>query len=307
MSLNQFFAGKLQFAELALVGEPDQVLKGRHCSVACHQLAKDGKRISWFFSPDCTPVGRTFSPDTDEEWIANRISSLPNTDLFINFTSFDQVWHWIAYRDSAVELALCFLGNGNAPCLKKELEDGQLDEFSYNYILTEAKIYRNLWNLIKICEPEIKRIFEKNWGFPFDSVCSLFVEIVREDIEHEFCACLNIYHVYSASQIKNIAILKRKYHRGEIEDKEIKKLYQFIDKNRPFALWFNRLLIVAEHISEKNNSVKQYLNAYGQAIDDLSMLQCQREWNAEIRKKHTVPSHTWRRGQYQPGTQSWRS
>ncbi|MGP1385168.1 MAG: hypothetical protein ACTS2F_16510 [Thainema sp.] len=305
MSLNQFFAGKLQFAELALVGEPDRVLEGRHCSVACHQLAKDGKRVSWFFSPDCIPVGRTFSPETDEEWIANRISNLPNTDLFINFTSFDQVWHWIAYRDSAVELALCFWADSDSPWLNSELEKGNIDQFSYDYKLAVTKVFKSLWNLIKVGELNIIKNLENNWGFPFDSIRSLFVEIMREDIEDEFCACLQRRYIYTASHIKEMAILKRRDHRSKASDADINRLYSLIDGNRPFATWLNRVLIVADFLSEKNASIKRYIENYRKGIDELSKLQIQRECSPDLRGKYRTPSHIWEKGKYIKDSSYW--
>jgi hypothetical protein len=74
MDLYQFSASKPQFASLAVVGEPDLVIEGKHCSVACYRIAEQSDGEKWHFSPCCIPVGRTFSSDSDEEWISNAIS-----------------------------------------------------------------------------------------------------------------------------------------------------------------------------------------------------------------------------------------
>lgn len=305
MDINQLEASQLQFTELMLVGEPDHVIEGRHGWVACYLLAKNGNRISCFFSPKFIPVGRTLSPETDEEWIANRISNLPNTDLFVNFTSFDQVQHWIAYRDNAIELALCFWADDDLYWLNNELEKGHIDQFSYNYILAETKIFKNLWHLMKVGELKIIKNLENNWGFPFDSIRALFVEILREDIEDEFCVCLRKRYRYTASHIKEIAILKGKDHRSNASASDLKRLNSLIENNRPLATWFDRVLIVADFLSQKDISINQYLESYREGINALTKLQIQRECAPELRDKHRIPSHLWNRGRYYKGDSHW--
>jgi hypothetical protein len=145
INLNNFLASKPQFASLVAVRAPDLVIEGKYCSVNCYDLSKESSHeTEIFFSPKVTPVGRSYSSDTDEEWIANAISFLPNMDFFINFTSFAQAKSWVAYRDRAVVLALCFWTEGEPLFLKKKLEKGQIDQFSYDYALAETKIFKNL-------------------------------------------------------------------------------------------------------------------------------------------------------------------
>ncbi|MBW4520679.1 MAG: hypothetical protein KME16_13360 [Scytolyngbya sp. HA4215-MV1] len=306
MNLYQFLAAKPQFFSLAIVGEPDLVIKGTHCSVDCYQLSKQADSEQWHFSPEWIPIGRTFSSDTDEEWIGNRISYMPDVDFFINFTSLDQVWNWVCHRDSAINLALFFGAEEEPLYLKELLKKKQIDQFSYNYSVAEAKIYKNLWKLIKADESNIQTILSKNWGFPFDSSRALLVEIVREILENEFLNCLKRRYIYNASHIKEIAKLKRKVHQAKASNIEIDKLQNLIDQNVPFATWLNRLLTSAEILSNKNSLIKEYLENYREGLYALTKLQIQRDCDPNFRH-HRIPSHTWKQGQYHQGVLSWKS
>lgn len=306
MSIYDFLASRQKFANLALVGEPDFVIEGRHCSVACYRLSKQSGDNEWHFSPSCVPAGRTFSSDTDEEWIANCISQIPDVDFFISFTSFSQVWNWVRYRDCAVNLALVFWAEEDQPYLKKELEKGQIDQFSYNYSLAEAKIYKSLWKLIQVDEAGIRKILSNNWGFPFDSSRAFFVEIVREDLEEEFCACLRRRYIYKACDVKETAKLKRKAHRGTASSAEIDRLYSLIDHHVPFATWLNRLLSVAEILSNKNPLLKECLESYREGMYTLTKLQIQRDCDPNLRH-HKRRTHSWKQGQYYQGPLPWNS
>jgi hypothetical protein len=97
MNLQEAIVANAQFTTLEVVGEPDRVFPGRHCLVSCYQISEEPDRETWHFSPSFTLAGRplccvaeeelpTYS---DEEWIANSISLLPNVDYLVNTKSLD--------------------------------------------------------------------------------------------------------------------------------------------------------------------------------------------------------------------------
>jgi predicted nucleic acid-binding protein len=212
----------------------------------------------------------------------------------------------VSYRDQAIVLALCFWADEEQLFLKDELKEGRIDQFSYNYALAVAKIYKNLWKLIKVDETGIQKILSNASNFPFDSSRALFVEIVREVIEGEFCSCLKRRYIYNASHINKIAKLKRKVHQETASSAEISKLYKLIDQYVPFSIWLNRLLIVADRLSSKNSLVKEYLENYRDGISTLAKLQIQRDCNPDFRH-HKISTHTWERGQRYQGVLSWKA
>lgn len=304
MHFSHALLGKQQFAELKPVGKPDRIIQGKYCHVACYCIQNEAGKKQWFFAPHWIPVGRSISPESDEEQIANAISNMPDADFFISFRSFDQVQRWIAFKDVATELALCFWSEEGALFLKKQLTDGEIDEFTFNYRLSEARIYQNLWSLIKGSEAEVIKQIQCRWGFPFTSGHQLFIEIVKEVIEGEFCSCFKGRYIYNASHIKRIAILKRKDHKESISSVDTKKLYNLIDQHVKSAVWLNRLLAVAENLIEQNQLVSQCLEDYSKGIDNLSELQIKRDC-APTLKHHKILSHTWKDGQSYKGVLPW--
>jgi hypothetical protein len=184
--------GEYQFTELRIVGQPDRILKGKHCEVKCYLVSHQEEESTWHFAPYVIPVGSHFNPSSDEERIAHAISKIPNADYFINFTSFDQVSYWIAFRDYSVKFALCFWSEEGIQneYLLREFQAGNIDQFSYNYGRAEARMYKSLWKILRAREQRIESICKKNWGYPFDSIHEFCIEIIREDLEGEFIACL---------------------------------------------------------------------------------------------------------------------
>jgi hypothetical protein len=128
-------------------------------------------------------------------------------------------------RDKAVDIALCFWADEEPPYLKRQLEEGAIDQFSYKYSLAETKIYKNLWRLVQANELAIEETLSRNWEFPFDSSRALFVETVREVLEGEFLNCFKKRYIYNASKMNRIAKLKRRMHQGNISKTEEEELY----------------------------------------------------------------------------------
>jgi hypothetical protein len=306
MDLYEFFQGKYQFAELTVVGQPDCILKGKYCEVSCYQLSKQKEKERWHFSPHSIPVGHPLQPSSDEEWIANAISNTPNVDLFVNFNGFDQVDHWISHRDNCIEIALSFWSEQGIcnDYLSKQLQDENLDDFSYHYLRAEARMYRDLWRILKIREQEIAGFCKKFWSYPFKSTRDFFMEAITEDLEGEFMACLSNRYLYKSSQIKQIAKLKRKMHKGNISENERKTLNKLSDQYVKFPTWFNRLILATEALAKKDDLVKEYFNEFGTSLDTLLKLQIQRDCDPKLRN-HLIPSHTWAYGRYREGILPW--
>ncbi|HEY9626395.1 MAG TPA: hypothetical protein V6C84_03770 [Coleofasciculaceae cyanobacterium] len=295
-----------QFAELVPVGQPDQILKGKHCEVKCYRLSHQEGRSTWHFSPYTVSVGNRFNPSSDEEQIAHAISKTPNTDHFIKFTSLDQVFHWIKFRDHSIELALSFWSENNTQnkYLLGKLQTGDIDKFSYDYHLAEARIYKSLWKILRTRGERIELICSKNWSYPFTSIREFYIEIIKEDLEGEFIACLKNRFIYKSSEIKQVAKLKRKQHKENISLTEQKKLYRLIDQYVPRATWLNNLLLVVERIAQEDDLIEQYFCEFGECVDTLSKLQIQRDCDPKARQ-HLAPSHTWEKGQYRQGVLPW--
>jgi hypothetical protein len=298
--------GEYQFAEMRTVDQPDRILKGKRCEVKCYLVSRDEEGVEWHFAPYAIPVGSRFNPSSAEERIAHAISKIPNADYFINFTSFDQVFYWIACRDYSVKFALCFWSEEDIQneYLLRELQSGNIDQFSYDYGRAEARMYKSLWKILRAREQKIELICKENWGYPFNSIHEFCVEVIREDLEGEFTACLKRRYIYKTSENKQLAKLKRKAHKGTISVNERKKMYRLIDQYVPFAVWLNRFLLIAEHLAQKDDLVKQNLNAYRESLDTLAKLQIQRNCDPKLRH-HVIPSHTWEKGQYRREVLSW--
>lgn len=300
--LHGFQNGEYQFAKLrefASGRQPDRILKGKYCEVKCYLISRNEGAERWHFSPYTIAVGSHHTPSSEEEKIAHAISKMPNTDYFINFTGFDQVSHWIVYRDHSTELALCFWANQDTQnsYLQRKLQAGAFDQFSHNYLYAEAKMLKSLWKILIAREQEIESFCRKSWGYPFNSVREFYIEAIKEDLEGEFSACLKRRFIYKSSEIKQLAILKRKAHKECISAKEEKNLYRLVDQYVPSATWFNRLLKVAEHLAANDDLIMRYLNEYQESLDALNKLQIQRDCSPNFRH-HLIGSHVWEGGQY---------
>lgn len=306
MNLYEFVQGRYQFAELAVVREPTCILKGKYCEVKCYQLSTNQDKSTWYLAPNTLPVGNPFQLLDDDEWITNAISSTPNMDFFVNFTSFDQVHQWVLYRDYCAELALAFWSEQGIQntYLSGKLQNGDIDQFSYDYFRTEVKIYKSLWEILKAGEQRVIEICKKNWSYPFDSVRELLVEAIREDLEGEFIACLKKRYLYKSSEVKQIAKLKQKVQKGNISRNESKKLERLINQYVPFPTWINRILLIAETLATEDDVLEQYVFEYHDHIDNLAKLQIQRDCDPKLRH-HLTRSHSWENGQHRGEILPW--
>ncbi|PSB25347.1 hypothetical protein [Stenomitos frigidus] len=307
MKIEDFSQGKYQFAHLFSHGDPDGILKGRYCEVRYYWIASGQAQGDVNFTPFWKSVGSDCETATDEERIASAIANMPHSDFFINFTSFDQVREWIGIKDYCVQIAQCFLAERGQQddALLTELEAVQIDQFSYDYAWAATNIYKSLWRILEKRGRAIKHLLEKGTGnYPFTSSRDLLIEIIREDLEGEFIGCLKRRYTYKASQIAEIAKLKRKEHRTELTNLERKKLYRLIDQYIPYAKWFNYSVLAADKLAETDHFTNVHLEAYRASLAELAKLQIQRDCKPDL-KKHRRSSHTWEQGKCIEGALNW--
>lgn len=307
MRIEDFIQGDYQFAQLIIHGESDEILRGKYCEVKCHPVSPNNEQGNTYFVPTWKNVGSKSEMATDEERIARAISDMPHADYFITFTTFDQVREWIGCKDCFVEIAQCFLTEQGQPddLLLAELKAGRIDQFSYDYIWTEANIYKSLWSILKKKAEVIKCLLEKcTEAYLFTSSRELLIEIIKEDLEGAFIGCLKRRYTYKASHIVEIAKLKRKEHRIGLADEEQERLYLLMDQYVPYAKWLNYTLLAVNQLAKTDQFTKVNLETYQANLAELTKLQIQKNCNPKL-KKHRRSSHTWEKGRYKHGASNW--
>ncbi len=242
-------------------------------------------------------IGDESTEASDRERIARFISDLPNGDFIHESKSLFQVEEWMAWKDQAVRIAKCFLAGRGQPDspLARDLENGSIDEWLHDYIWLEADLYENWWKLVHTKEGSIKVALKKIWGYPFNSSLELFQEMVRADLEGEFANCLKSRYCYKAKEIKKIAILKRKAHRGKLSKPEREEMYALIDKHGPYPIWYDRVISVSEWLAKRDPFIQERLRTNGEIIDAIAKRQIKRNCDPRL-KHHKDISHTWENG-----------
>lgn len=225
---------------------------------------------------------------TEEEQIAFFISGLPNPKLLDGGKNLCQgvLDIWVAYKDSCVELAKCFLftkGKEDDPFLES-LSKKEINRSEYEYEWLKGELYKNLWHLIHHNSELIIKSLQKNWDYYFVSDIDLMCEIVRGVIEGEFSRyLLNIYQ-YNASEIDDINKLKRKMHRNELSVVEKEKLWNLIDKHTAKAIWFDRVITIANALADHGiNEIKTNLDIHSKIIDAMARFNIKRVRNPALR------------------------
>jgi hypothetical protein len=242
-------------------------------------------------------IGDESTEASDRERIARFISDLPNGDFIHVSKSLFQVEEWMAWKDRAVRIAKCFLAGRGQPVspLARDLENGSIDEWLHDYIWLEAELYENWWKLVHTKESSIKAALKPIWKYPFNSSLELFQEMVRADLEGEFANCLKSRYCYKAKEIKKIAILKRKAHRGELSKPEQEQMYELIDKHAPYPIWYDRVISVSEWLAKRDPFIQERLRTNGEIIDAIAKMQIKRNFPPNP-KHHKDVSHTWEKG-----------
>ena len=241
-------------------------------------------------------VGDDSPQATDNQRIAHFLSTIPDEKYVLKSQTFDQLREWLHARNSCVLIAACFLaadGNRLQNPLKEALETGLLSPWDYEYLWLQGLMYRNLWMLIDLNYPLIKRNLEINWDYPFNNSQELFEELVREDLEGEFGLCYRSRYEYKPSHIRRILKLKRLSHREGLTSEQNEKFWRLVDKHRPPCVWDERLTIVCDGLIERQASplLETLWKNRGNFIDGLAKLKLQRECSRDA-----TPHHLWDRG-----------
>lgn len=288
-------------------GEFEHVILTKHCLFEYTTTHKVGTVDKRSYQVQWNQVGSNSQDASERERIARFISNLPNEDFWLgDLKTLDLMMEWIRWKDRAIDIARYFLAGHDNPDnpLQREFKAGLIDEEKYKYIRSEAHLYENWWQLVQLNEQQIKAVLEKikSWGYPFDSSRELVEEIIRADLEGEFSNCLKTRYVYDSKEIKQIAVLKRKHHRGELSETEWQELLKLIDQNAPYPIWYDRVISVAEVLAERGNTcIEKHLEINSKIINRLSRMQYQRE-------RSQTTSNTWDKGINTPGIKpGWKS
>lgn len=288
-------------------GSYEHVQLTKHCLLeyTVHKV-KTIDEIS--FQVHWNKVGSDSQDASDRERIARFISNLPSQGSRKGgLRSLAHIQEWVIWKDHAIDIARYFLvGRGQSDDLPlKELKDGLIDKFSYDYLWTEVDVYENLWELLHQSGETIGVVCRRNWDYPFKSNLELMQEIIREDLEGEFSLRLGRRYMYVSSQIGKIAKLKRKDCKGGLSNIEQKTLYRLIDQHSAFPTWLNRVLLVSEALAAKGDStIQKHLATRSKNIDALSKLQIKRDCDPSL-KTHKRRTHTWNNGILKEGVLGW--
>lgn len=287
-----------ELLEKAILGENQRIFLTKHCIY----IDTTTEEFSDIYGLDqhvfWNLVGSKSAESSDREKFARFISELPGNYFFEGYLKTDdQVGEWMRWRDRLIDFAKYFLAgiNNRANPLLKERKAGIIDEETYLSIRVTAQLFDNWWQLVMLNEEPIKAALEKTCGYPFSCGRELVEEMIRGDIEGEFSNCLKSYYVYNSKVIRDIATLKHKQHRGELDEVEEQELYKLIDLNSAFPIWYHRVISVCEYLAERGNqSIAEHLAINGKIINRLSRGQFKRE-----RSRST--SKTWSNGKLSKG------
>ncbi|WP_103670097.1 hypothetical protein [Pseudanabaena sp. BC1403] len=242
---------------------------------------------------------------TELEQVAYFISNLPDTDLLEGGQDlhYGILQEWVYCKDKCIEIARCFLveKGANSDLLLNLLKADEIDQFTYEFRWIETDLYKNLWMMITTHKTVIVESMKKNWKYPFSSEIELFCQIIREDLEGEFICYLEPFYQYHAKTLGEIDKLKRKQHRDEITPDEEAKMWELIDKSRSPAIWFNRLITIADKLGDLElESIKPYLDRHSDYIDKMSLMHIKADRSPKL-KSHKRQSHYVEKGIFKGG------
>ncbi len=279
---------------------------GQYCQVTCKPVREIGNLFRWNADFESYSVGS--ESGTEEEQIAFFIAGLPDEQLLEGHTHLHEgqlFVHWVKLRDSCVEIAIGFL---LPEFLQIPSNCEFVEKWKYRYRKLEVELYKSLWFLIKNHSSLLIPILRDNWDFPFESSLDLFKQIVREDIEGEFSCYLFDEYQYKANDIHEIAMLKRKNHKGQLTKEEENQLWELIDKHTAKAIWRERLILVANFLAKQQVvGVEEALKSHDAIIHKMSKLHIDRHRDSEL-NVYKQPSHYVRDGFYSRGVKpKWKA
>lgn len=286
-------------------GEGKIAFQGNHCIVGLSIVQEVGKIAKADVISEWHKVGNCSNSATDKEKIANFICDLPS--LTEEITHPDQLSDWVAWKDWSIDVARCFLSGHTQPDnpLLRSVEDGLIDQWSHDYTWLVSDLYDNLWKLVNLRGRQIKSAIKKVFGdYPFASNRELLQEIIRADIEGEFCQILKKQYQYKPTHIKEIHKLKRKMHREGLVDKSLEQLYKLIEQHAPYPIWYDRLISVCEVMADRGDTfINTRLQINADLLDGISRMRLKADCDPSL-SHHRRRKELWINGKKNPGQPS---
>lgn len=257
-----------------------------------------------------TPVGDDSLEATDKVRIARFISELPSRVLVEEFTTLDQVYRWMEWKDKCIWIAKCFLAGHkhlDNPLLR-ELEEGTIDKYYHDNVWLTVDLYENLWKLIHLKGKLVKAAFLKQgWDYPFKCSRELLEEIISSFIDGEFSNVLKSHYVEHAGEFRKIATLGRKNNKDFLSTQERQRLTELTKKHSQPNVWLERLLAVGNALAEWDSFVQVRMNIHQEIMDGIAAFQVVANFKPEL-KKHGQTSYTWQNGVKVSGTKpGWKA
>ena len=250
-----------------------------------------------------TPVGDDSPEASDRVRIANFISELPNKSLIAEFTHLDQLYHWMSWKNNCISIAKCFLAGHKTPenPLLRALEEAEIDQYYHDQCWLTTDLYENLWKLLSLKEKRIKAAFKKQ-GWDFSCPRIVLEQILASEINGEFSVILKPHHEENAKELKKIAKLQHRAHKGfglgTEENKELRRLTQKYSEEPNILL--DRLLRVAAALSKQDGFISTRLVVHRALMQGIARLKLDAGCKPQL-KQHGQISSTWIDGQKLPG------
>lgn len=321
-------SGTLWAQRLPFVTQEGQIELFREYSDGdCHaQIAiteQLGCRFKLSFLITWKTVGYDFPGASDRTRTARLISELPSESFLQELQDFDQLRHWMALKDFAIQLAKCWEAGRGQPDnpLAWALEENLVTEWWHDYVWLSVDLYENLWRLIHLKARAIKAAFKKRWEHPFTSVPELLQEIVRSDIDSEFLNCLKPLFIEKANEISEITNIKRRQRRyfplpihanwqrltlwvRMVQLVEWELLRKLVRQYSTPAIWYERLMEVTQALAERDTFVATRLKIHYELQDSLHKMQQRASCDPNLKRLGFQTSKTWEDGVKSEGINS---
>lgn len=226
-----------------------------------------------------------------EKKVARILKSLPSRHLLRYIETEDQLRLWAADRLLQGLVSQCWRSyfSGDNDPLEPALSAGELSQDIYDRAWTLADFYIQLWGLVQLTQPYIKRELEgtelERWA---ESAYKLFARLAWNDSNHSFQVCLKPYHEQSGRKSEKMYRLAAKGCEEELDPEQKKELQRLLSKHPPDWLMV-LVLYIAKQKSSRSKPLRSRLEAFNRKLSEL----CLKE--ATISRK--VGSFAWKNGE----------
>jgi len=239
-----------------------------------------------------------FSGDNSQE-ILRKItlliaSELPSEFLKQQAQSNFQKQKWLQIKDTLYWVGACWwtkITSQSNP-LNQLLEEGVIDQWDYDYVVSLVDIFQRLWELVYFAESFIREeARRKHQPYPFDtkgnSSAALFIEIIRADANGTFQECLKYIEASVPKYERSMRLFQDSIETGLSQSQKLRNcMTSLAGWGRPDNFWLKFSLKVCQAKAKSNRRIEVKLHNLEQALQIWAGLVA-----TACRKR---PSTTWR-------------